>query len=124
MGIRISTDEFGVKVWRNDRHGFPQYSVKLSRMIDDEWVNVYQDVKFRHGVELENGSEIIIDDGFVTMDVWKGKDGVPKGKAVWMILDYHYTTDRSREARQKQRKSAKAEDIPDSFSAAQDEIPF
>ena len=120
MGIKITTDSFGVKVWRSDRKKFPQYAIKFSRMVDDKWVNVYQPIRFRSGVELENGAEIIIDDAFVTMDAWKGNDGNLNGKELWQILEFHYM----HESKKESPRQEVFEDLPDSFSAAEDEIPF
>ena len=126
MGIRIATDEYGVKVWMSDKYGFPQYAVRLGRKIDDQWVNEYQPVRFRKGVELENGAEIIITDGFADMDVWK-KNGELHGKQVWMILDFHYKSAPVRQQYPEPRVEKPAPDfgdLPDTFQAAEDDIPF
>ena len=31
MGIRITTDEYGVRVWRSDRYGHTNYSVTIQK---------------------------------------------------------------------------------------------
>ena len=83
--ISISTDERGIKVWRDDKFGFPKYSVSISKKNEDgTYTNAYQTVAFRKGVTLENGEEIIIDKAFPTFD--SGKDGRKYVK--WMITEF------------------------------------
>jgi hypothetical protein len=60
-------------------------------------------------VEIANGTTIYITDAFPTLDTWT-KDGQEFKRKVWMILDFE--TD------------VNAADVPDSFSAAEDSIPF
>ena len=121
MGIRITTDEFGVKVHRSDRFKFPSYYIKISRQVDGKWVNHFQDIRFRKGVEIEDGDEIIIKDAFPTIDVWK-KDGAVKSKEVWQILDFKFRSET--EPRQVPLADVPAEEMPDNFAAAEDEVPF
>lgn len=122
MGIRITTDDYGVKVWRSDRHGFPQYAVAISIKTDSgERISEYKQVQFRRGVELENGEEICIDGGFPTLRTWKDRQtGEERSKEVWMITDFRYR----KQAPPKQSLQDTIEDLPDSFAAAEDDIPF
>lgn len=118
MGIRITTDDKGIKVWRSDRFERPTYAVQVSKKEGDGWINHYQPVRFRQGVEIANGTVIHIRDAFPTLDTWT-KDGQEFKKQVWMILDFDtegQTVSRPR--------PVEAEELPDSFAAAEDEIPF
>ena len=55
MGIKITTDDKPVNVWRNDRNGFPQYAITISKKGDDgKYIREYQQIVFRKGVELQN----------------------------------------------------------------------
>ena len=47
MGIRITTDEHGVRVWRSDRYGYAQYNVSIQKKKDDGgYITMYKQVKF------------------------------------------------------------------------------
>lgn len=131
MGIKITTDDYGIKVWRSDKYGFPQYSIIIGKT--ESGKSEYKQVQFRHGVELENGDEIYIDNAFPTMRTWKDRQsGEERSREVWMITEFSYR------ARYEEREQAKPktetqtqmqmtsqlDDLPDSFSAAEDDIPF
>ena len=74
MGLVITTDDKGLKIWRDDKGQFPRYSYSISRKNDsDQWVNCYKEVKFKNGVEMQNGSVIAIKKGFESFNI--GKDG-------------------------------------------------
>lgn len=132
MGIRISTDDYGVKVWRSDKYRYPQYAVGIQGKDDDgKYVTEYQRVKFRRGVELENGSEIRIHDAFPTLEVWQDRQtGETRHRAVWMILDFGYINAAPKPAQPAPQRSQPEpqqltwDGIPDSFAAAEDDIPF
>ena len=130
MGIRITTDEYGVRVWRSYRYGHPNYSISIQKKKDDGgYITEYKQIKFKGGVEVENGADIIIRDAFPTIDTWKDKNtGELKKKEVWVIMDFHYR----REAPERPEQPAYAEpkpqmdfnDMPDTFQATEDDIPF
>lgn len=121
MGIKITTDEKPVNVWRNDRNGFPQYAVTISKKGDDgQWVREYQQVVFRKGVELQNNESIFIQDAFPKLHTWKGRDGSVGKRVVWQILDFSYANNRP----QQQAPAFDDYDYPDSFAAAEDDVPF
>lgn len=85
--IVISTDDKGVKVWRNDKNGFPTYSLTISKKNDDgTYGHVYQNIRFKKGVEVDNGETIIIKNAFPTFST--GKDG--KNYQHWMITDFEF----------------------------------
>lgn len=85
MGLTLTTDERGVRVWRDDRYGFPKYSVSISKKLEDgQYDHAYIDVCFHKGVELENKTDIQIIEAFPTFNV--GKDG--KKYISWFIKDY------------------------------------
>lgn len=117
MGIRITTDDKGIKVWRSDKYERPSYAVQISKKEGDTWVNDYQPVRFRQGVEIKNGTTIFIKDAFPTLDTWT-KDGQEFKRKVWMILDFDVPGQTSKPT------IVDTSDLPDSFSAAEDEIPF
>ena len=74
MGLVITTDDKGLKIWRDDKGQFPRYSYSISRKNDsDQWVNVYKDVKFKNGVDVENGTVISIKKAFESFNI--SKDG-------------------------------------------------
>ena len=118
MGIDISTDKYGVKVWRSDKTRYPSYYIKISTKFDDKWFSETQAIKFRHGVELENGSEIYIDSAFDKLDVWKDRNGEYQQRRVWQITEFHYKT------HQKEPYQDVFDNLPDSFAAAEEECPF
>ena len=131
MGIRIKTDDYGVRVWRNDKYGYTTYSISIQGKKDDGgYVNEYKQVKFRKGIELENGSEIIIHDAFPTLDTWKDKQtGEFRQKEVWIILDFSYLRKQQERPMQRERKpvsrgSLEDFDVDDHFEAVEDSIPF
>ena len=132
MGIRITTDEFGIRVWRSDRYGHPNYSVSIQKKKDDGgYITEYKQIKFRGGVEVENGADIIIRDGFPTIDTWNDKNtGELKKKEVWVVLDFHYRqeaperTERDTQPQRKPQPQIDFNDMPGTFQAAEDDIPF
>ena len=135
MGIRITTDKYGIKVWRTDKYGYAQYSISIQKKKENGgYITKYKQVKFRGGVEVENGADIIIRDAFPTIDSWKDKTtGELKTKEVWVIMDFVYKTaapmPRNEHTEQKAQEIEQAaqdlfSDMPDSFQAAEDDIPF
>lgn len=119
MGIKIQTDNKPVKVWRSDRGQYPSYAIQVSKKEGDAWVNDYQKVRFRGSPDIPNGTEIRISDGFPTLETWV-KDGVEHKRIVWVLMDYSYPgmTERPKQT------FVEMPDYPDSFSAAEEELPF
>lgn len=108
MGIKITTDGRGVKVFRSDKYNFPQYAVQIGKKTDKGWINEFQDVQFRKGVELENGEFIHITNAFPTLSTWNDKQtGELRSKKIWMILDF-------------ERES---QEMPSSFKEQKPEMP-
>ena len=123
MGIKIITDDKPVNVWRYDGNGFPQYSIGISKKGDDgKYIREYQQIVFRKGVELQNNERIYIFDAFPKLHTWRAKDGSIGKRQVWQILDFSYATDRPEIEAPAYQESY--EDVPDSFAAAEDDIPF
>ncbi len=128
MGIKITTDDYGVKVWRSDKFGFPQYAVTVGKT--ESGKHEYQQVQFRRGVELENGDEIYIDSAFPTLRTWNDKQtGEERCKSVWMITEFSYRARKEPETQKEapapqQQSQLGFDDLPDSFSAAEDDITF
>ena len=88
MGIKLETDDKGIKVIRKDgtsKAGNPytMYSLMIPVKNGDEWTNVFIDAGFRKGVDLANKSKILIKDAFMTGNSFNGKTS-PK----IFVLDY------------------------------------
>lgn len=110
MGLVIKTDNKGVKVWRNDRGQYPSYSYSISRKTQDgKWETTYRSIQFKKGVELENGTNIIIDNAFESFDSWE-KDGKTFKRDYLMVTDF------------RKMDGDDFIDIPD--QALEDELPF
>ena len=128
MGIKITTDDYGVKVFRSDRFGFPQYSIGISTKGDDgKWISEYKTVRFRRGVELEDGDEIYIDNAFPTLDFWRDKTtGQLRHKEVWMITEFSYRSRRENVSQNVSQPQVMAQqDLPEGYAQADDiELPF
>lgn len=128
MGIRIMSDDYGVKVFRSDRFGFPQYSISISVKGDDgKWISEYKTVRFRRGVELEDGDEIYIDNAFPTLDYWPDKTtGQLRHKEVWMITEFSYRSRHENVSQNVSQPQVMAQqDLPDGYAQVDDiELPF
>lgn len=108
MGLIIKTDDKGLRIWRNDKGQYPSYYYSISRKVKDgNWENTFRNVKFKKGVEVENGTDIVIDNAFESFESWE-KDGKTFKKDYLMITDFH--------------KMGVDIDIPD--QALEDELPF
>lgn len=119
MGIKITTDNKPVKVWRSDRYEKTSYAIQVSKKEGDTWVNEYQKVRFRGSPDIPNGTEVTIRDGFPSLETWV-KDNVEHKRIVWVIMDFNYAG-----MKEPPKPSfMDMPDMPDSFSAATDEIPF
>ena len=119
MGIKISTDNKPVKVWRSDKYEKPTYAIQVSKKEGDAWVNDYQKVRFRGSPDIPNGTEVTIKDGFPALETWV-KDGYEHKRIIWVLMDYEYAG-----MKEKPKQSfMDLPDYPDSFSAAEEDLPF
>lgn len=89
MGLKISSDDKGVKVIRKDgtsKAGNPytMYSLMYSFKVGDEWKNGFIDAGFKRGVEIANKSKILIKDAFLTGSEF---NGTTKPKIIVMDFD-------------------------------------
>lgn len=86
MGLTLSTDERGVRVWRNDKGQYPNYSISYSKKNESgKYDNCYLSVRFsQRGVDLPNGTDILIRSAFPSFNI--GNDG--KKYSYWMITDF------------------------------------
>lgn len=92
MGIRITTDEKGLMIWRDDKGQYPNYSYSISRKNDEgNYENAYRQVRFKKGVDLPNKTLVQIKDAFESFNV--GKDG--KKYPYLMITDFSVMGDSS-----------------------------
>ena len=126
MGIKITTDDRPVNVWRNDDRGFPQYAITISKKGDDgKWIREYQQIAFRKGIELANNESIFIHDAFPKLQTWRTKDGGIGKRQVWQVLEFTYADKRADHKQAPvQRSGFDDYDYPDSFAAAEDDVPF
>lgn len=86
MGLKITTDEKGLMVWRNDEGQFPSYSYTVARKNEQgEWENCYRPLRFKRGVEIQNKTLIAINTAFESFNV--GKDG--KKYPYLMVTDFN-----------------------------------
>lgn len=87
--IKIITDEKGTRVWRKDKEWngqtFATYSISISKKTDDGYSNAYMEVRFKKGVELQNGTDIVIKNAFPTFTESNGK----KYQYI-MVTDFEY----------------------------------
>ena len=77
MGLKINSDDNGVKVIRKDgtsKNGkeYTLYSLMYSFKVGEEWKNGFLDAQFRKGVELSNKCKIKIKDAFITGSEFNG----------------------------------------------------
>lgn len=85
MGLIVSTDERGIKVWRDDKGQYPRYSVSVSKKNDQGgYDNCYLPVRFKNGVDVPNGTEILIKNAFPSFNI--GQDG--KKYPYYMITEF------------------------------------
>lgn len=89
MGIKLETDDKGIKVIRKDgtsKAGNPytMYSLMYSFKVGEEWKNGFIDAGFKKGVDLANKSKIIIKDAFLTGSEF---NGTIKPKIIVMDFD-------------------------------------
>jgi len=79
MGLRISTDDKGVKVFkkvRDTKNGgkFATYCLAVSsKDLEGNWLNGYIDCCFKKGVEVNNKAVINIKNAFYTVSEYQDK---------------------------------------------------
>jgi len=88
MGLIISTDEKGVRVYASEKEGangkYMTYSLPVCKKDDKgKWDTVYLSCGFRKGVVVPHKSKIKFSNAFPTFNVYNGK----KYNKI-MILDY------------------------------------
>lgn len=117
MGMRAMTDERGVKVWKDNKGEYPRYSYSISKKNDaGEYDNFYMEIKFKKELPLpENGDNIIINDSFLSFNVWKDKEGKKRTYPYLMVLDYENLDSIK-------PKDTSFIDVPDGIDA--DAVPF
>ena len=122
MGIRITTDNNGIKVYRSDKGKYPSYAVRVGKKEGDTWISDFQKVHFKGGADIPNGTVIQIHDAFPALESWVKNDQQYK-RIVWIIMEW---SDGVAPYQAQSRKPVQVEDddFPGSFSAAEDETPF
>ena len=87
MGLKVTTDDKGLKIWRNDEGQYPRYSYTISRKNQDgSWDNCYQTVRFKKDVSVNNGAVIKINNAFFSFDT--AKDDPKKKYSYLMVTDF------------------------------------
>jgi hypothetical protein len=95
--------------------------VQISKREGDGWINDYQPVRFRQGIDVPNGTLIHIKNAFPTLDTWV-KDDTQYKRKVWMIMEFE--AEGMKPSQTSPQVSMDMDDLPDSFSSAEDDIPF
>lgn len=71
----INVDKNGkhlpVRVYKDDKG---KYTIAISKKVGEEYQNKYFPVEFQKGVELENKTEIILKNAFLTWYDWEFKE--------------------------------------------------
>lgn len=128
MGFKITTDDYGTRVWRHDNYGYATYTTSIQTKTDSgSYVREYKQLKFKGGVELEDKSEIIIRNAFPALDVWNDKvTGELRHKEVWVVTDFVYKDSAAPkpQAHQERRYVPELDDMPGTFEAVEDSVPF
>ena len=102
------------KVWRNDDKGFAQYTTSIGKKNQEgNYDNAYIEVKFKKGVNIENGTVINIAKGFLTFRQYE-KDN--KKFTVWQIMVLDFDTE--------YMDSDVPQTLEDKFTALNEEVPF
>lgn len=121
MGTRWSTDDRGEKVYRSDKFEKPQYAIRVSKKEGDSWISEFQEVRFRGSPDIPNKTIVYVRDGFETLKSWV-KDGMEHTKIIKVAMDY--TFDGMTEKPKQSFMEMPEPDLPDSFSSAEDDLPF
>ena len=102
------------KVWRNDDKGFAQYTTSIGKKNQEgNYDNAYIEVKFKKGVNIENGTVINIVKGFLTFRQYE-KDN--KRFTIWQIMVLDFDTE--------YMDAPKEPSIEDSFAAIDADVPW
>lgn len=121
MGMVYSTDNKGVKIYRFERNGKITYARRVSKKEGDTWIGKYQRIRFKGSPDIPDGTIVQILYGFDVLDTWV-KDGKEYMEIAIVATDYSY--DGMKEQPGTSYMQMPEPDMPDSFSAAEDEIPF
>ena len=120
MGIRWSTDNKGVVVYRFEDNGKPTYKIRHSKKEGDTWLSEYQRVRFRGSPDIPNKTTVYVKDGFEVPDTWVKNGTQHKDGVIKVAMDYSYAG--MKEA--PKQSFMDMPDYPDSFSAAEEDLPF
>ena len=114
--------ELTEKQGQNGAYKQVKFSVGVSRDYGDDtdWFTCRMNGKRAEVIDkfFHKGSEIIVSG---RMESYKSKDSNLKG---WILAATDFDFCGSKKSDQKQTESSRAEDIPDSFEDAADDIPF
>lgn len=89
MSLTITTDDKGVRIWRNDEGQFPRYSIGISKKNQDgSYSNCYFPVHFKKDVSVDNATDIKINNSFFSFNTSKGQDGKERKFPYLMVTDF------------------------------------
>lgn len=80
MGLTITTDDKGIKIYRSDKvskagNNYTTYCIKVaSKDKDGNWQNAFIDVSFKKGVSVNNKADIKIKNAFYTVNSFNGNN--------------------------------------------------
>ena len=85
MGLKITTDDKGIMVFRDDKGQYPSYYYSVSRKNDkDEYESCYRPIRFKKGIDVQNKTIIAINSAFESFNI--SKDG--KKYPYLMVTDF------------------------------------
>lgn len=127
----IKNEFYGTaKVFRNDyetKNGgtFARYSVGFGKKLQDgNYENAYMTAKFKKGVELENMTDIEINQAWLTFDKYE-KNG--KTQTAWALFINDFDLVEEEQKKKQERRKRSQEEAPvyaDAFEGTDDAIPF
>lgn len=119
MGFDGTTDYKGIKVKRWERNGKVSYSYNVGTKEGDTWLNESVPLRFKGSPNIPDGTIVYCKKGFEKVFSWV-KDDWQYQKRGWVITDYEYDGMTQKPA----QSFVEMPDYPDSFSAAEEDLPF
>lgn len=91
MGLKITTDDKGVRIWRVDKvssngNPYTRYFTKVSSRDGDEWVSAFIDVLFPKGTNIADKTDILIKDAFYLVSKYQDKTSMKLYIKEWEVF--------------------------------------
>lgn len=122
MGFDAITDYKGIKIKRWERNGKVSYSYSVGIKEGETWLNVSVPLRFKGSPDIPDGTIVHCKDGFETVFSWT-KDNKQFTRFGKVITDYDYNG-MTEKLKPSFVEMPEPPDYPDSFQAANDDIPF